>query len=286
MRLARLLLIGLMPIALAGCLHEADRPAWMKRLPLLRSTPDSESATLEYVLIERPVGGDEINRKVWDRIDEQIVPFETRTVLDDAGLRVGIASESTPGPLRKLIDDPRTGRGHRFRTFSLDRPAPLLVSGALPHAEFNLPGTDGRPTKFGRDQTALGFEITIRDAPDGKVLVKLVPHAKFREPGQIIPAMTGEREQGTESFPAAGFEIALSDSEFLVIGTDSFRASTFGHSALIGAQDERRVQRLLVLRAGRGNVEPDGQRPLPDKVGQATTPPLASQATAARGVSP
>jgi hypothetical protein len=40
------------------------------------------------------------------------------------------------------------------------------------------------------------------------------------------------------------------------------------------------------LRAGRGNVEPDGQRPLPDKVGQATTPPLASQATAARGVSP
>ena len=95
-------------------------------LPLLRSTPEPDSATLEYVLIERPVGGEEINRKIWDRIDEQIVPFETRTVLEDAGLRIGIASESTPGPLRKMIDDPRTGRGHRLRTFSLDKPAPLL----------------------------------------------------------------------------------------------------------------------------------------------------------------
>jgi hypothetical protein len=286
MRLARLLLIGLVPLGLVGCLHEADRPAWMKRLPLLRSTPDPDTATLEYVLIERPVGGDEINRKVWDRIDEQIVPFETRTVLDDAGLRVGIANESTPGPLRKMIDDPRTGRGHRFRTFSLDKPAPLLVSGALPRAEFTLPTADGRSTKFIREQAALGFEFTIRDAPDGKVQVKLVPHAKFRDAGQLIPGASGEREQGTESFPAASFEVVLSASEYLVIGTDSYRGGTFGHSALIGPKDERQIQRLLVLWATRSTPEPDGQHPLPDKVGQATTPPLAIQATAARGVSP
>jgi hypothetical protein len=80
MRLARLFVIALAPVGLAGCLHEADRPAWMNRIPLLRSTPEPDAAALEYVLIERPAGGEEINRQVWDRIDELIFPFETQSV--------------------------------------------------------------------------------------------------------------------------------------------------------------------------------------------------------------
>ena len=96
---------------------------------------------------------------------------------------------------------------------------------------------------------ALGFEITVRDGPDGKVLVKLVPHARFREPG-LVPLNGLERDVGTEHFPAAGFEIALSPTEVLVIGTEFYREGTFGHVALTGVADDRPVQRLLVLRAG------------------------------------
>src|SRR5690349_5254329 len=87
MRLTRRSFIGLMPLALAGCLHESDRPAWMNRIPLLRSTPETDSAALEYVIVERPAGTDEINRRVWDRVDELVFPFETQTVLQAAGLR-------------------------------------------------------------------------------------------------------------------------------------------------------------------------------------------------------
>jgi hypothetical protein len=284
MRLVRWFFIALVPVGLAGCLHEADRPAWMNRIPLLRSTPEPDAAALEYVLIERPAGGEEINRQVWNRIDEQIFPFETRTVLEATGLRVGIASESTSGPLRKMIDDPRTGRGHRFRTFSLDKPAPLLVSGVTPHTAFTIPAGENGTTKFAHDDTTLGFEVTVRDAPDGKVLVKLVPHARFREAGHFLPSAAGERDVGTEQFPGAGFEIGLSPNEFLVIGTDSYREGTFGHAALTGPSDDRLVQRLLVLRAGRTRSERDA---LPsDRNTQAVAPPIASQATAARGVSP
>jgi hypothetical protein len=284
MRLARLFVIALAPVGLAGCLHEADRPAWMNRIPLLRSTPESDAAALEYVLIERPAGGEEINRQVWARIDELIFPFETQSVLQEAGLRVGIASESTPGPLRKMIDDPRTGRGHRFRTFSLDKPAPLLVSAVVPHAAFAVPTGEGTATKFARDEAALGFEVTVRDGPDGKVLVKLVPHARYRDPGHLVPTADGERDVGTEHFPAAGFEVALAPTEFLVVGTDSYREGTFGHVALTGPRDDRQVQRLLVLRAGRTRAAREGLPP--DKNTQAVAPPIASQVTAARGVSP
>lgn len=282
MRLARSLFLALAPVGLAGCLHEADRPGWMNRIPLLRSTPDPNAAALEYVVVERPVGGDEINRDVWLRIDEQIFPFETRTVLEATGLRVGIATESMPGPLRKMIDDPRTGRGHRFRTFSLEKPAPMLVSGVMPHAAFPMPAGENGTTRFVRDDVALGFEVTVRDAPDGKVLVKLAPHARFRDPGHLLPTEEGERNVGTEDFPAAGFEVAMSPTEFLIIGTDSYRDGTFGHAAFTGSNDDRQVQRLLVLRAGRTK----GDRAMPDASTQAVAPPIASQATAFRGVSP
>jgi hypothetical protein len=284
MRLARWFLIGLAPIGLTGCLHEADRPAWMNRIPLLGSTPVQDAAGLEYWLIERPAGGDEINRTVWLRIDEQIFPFETRTVLEATGLRVGIASESTPGPLRKMIEDPRTGRGHRLRTFSLDKPSPMLISGVIPHAAFTIPAGEEASTKFAHDDAALGFEVTVRDGPDGKVLVKLVPHARFRDAEHLLPSETGERAVGADHFPAAGFEVALSPSEFLVIGTDSYRDGTFGHEALTGEQDDRPVQRLLVLRAGRTKGGREG--PLTGGDSQAVAPPIASQVTAVRGVSP
>ena len=279
MRLARLALIALVPAGLAGCLHEADRPTWMNRIPLLSHTPEPGTAALKIVLIERPAGGEEINREVWQRIDELIVPFETRLVLEATGLRVGIASESTPGSLRKLIDDPRTGRGHRFRTFSLDKPAPLLVSGVVPHAAFPMPSGEDRTIKFARDDVALGFEVTVRDGPDGKVLVKLVPHAKFRDPGHL-PLDGGERDVGTDHFPAAGFEVPLAPTEFLVLGTEFYREGTFGHAALIGTADDRPVQRLLVLRAGQTRGEPA------EPATQAAALPIASQATAARGARP
>ena len=84
---------------------------------------------------------------------------------------------------------------------------------------------------------------------------------------------------GTEHFPAAGFEIPLSPTEFLVIGTEFYREGTFGHAALTGQVEERPVQRLLVLRAGQTKAEP---------VTQTTRAalPIASQATAARGARP
>jgi hypothetical protein len=283
MRLARSLLLALAPVGLAGCFHEADRPSWMNRIPLLRSTPDTDAAALEYVLIERPIGGDEINRRVWDHVDEQFLPFETRVVLESTGLRVGIASESVSGPLRKMIDDPRTGRGHRLRTFSLDKAAPMLVSGVTPHVAFPMPAGENGTTRFAHDDTALGFEVAVRDGPDGKVLVKLVPHVRYRDPGHLLPGETGERDVGIEHFPAAGFEVALSPTEFLVIGTDFYWDGTFGHAAFTGPKEDHQVQRLLVLRAGRTKGD---RGKLADENAEAMAPPLASQATAARGVSP
>src|SRR5262249_61028642 len=110
-----------------------------------------------------------------------------------------------PGPLRKLIEDPRTVRGPRHRTFPIDKPAPLFLTDPLPRAEFALCAADGSPAFFARESVALGFEITVRDAPEGKVQVRLVPRARYREPSRLLPPGLGERDPATQTLPAARF---------------------------------------------------------------------------------
>src|SRR5262245_8776578 len=283
MRPARLLLIALLPAAVAGCLHVADRPAWLERTSFFEQAPGGDVAAVRYVLIERTAGGDEINRRVWDRIDEQFLPFETRTVLADAGLRVGVASESAPGSLRKMIEDPRTDGGYRGRTFALDKPAPLALGGVLPRAEFIVPAGDRGATTFARDAASLGLDITVRDAGDGKVLIHLVPYARCRDPNRLLPGEGGLREEAKESFPGAAFDVTLASTEFLVIGTDWYSDGTFGHQAFTGDNGDRRVQRLLVLGATRTKTE---LVPGLSSGGDGAAPPLASQATLARSARP
>lgn len=285
MRFARVLFIALIPFAMVGCLSEGSRAKWYNPFPLLGGGQDPESALVQYVVIERPAGTEEINRRAWDRVDEQVLPFETRAVLEEAGLRAGTTGESAPGSLRKLIDDPRTAWGHRARTFGLDRPATLVLTGNLPRAEFSLRSPNGKKSAFARDQVVLGFEMTVRDGPEGKVLVKLVPRARYHDPSQLLPADAADRGLATEVFPAAGFEIPLMRNEYLVVGTDDYWEGTFGNLAFTGEKDEHRVQRLLVLRSARNRND----KASPGLLGaedHASAPPLASQASTVRGSRP
>jgi hypothetical protein len=274
MRLARAVLFALVPIVLAGCFTQASRSRSINPFPLLGGGQDPDSALVKYVVIERKAGSEEINRQAWARVDEQILPFETRKALEQAGLRVGVTGESAPGELRRLIDEPRTKWGHRVRTFGLDSPAPLILSTNLPHVEFSLPGPNGEKVPFVKDGVVLGFDITVRDGKDGKMVVKFVPRARFSDPTQLMPADIADRGLGTQTFPAAGVEIAIAPNEYLVIGTDNFWRGTFGHATFTDVNEDRPVQRMLVLSAFRNRASglPEGE----------DAPPLASQTAIGR----
>jgi hypothetical protein len=281
MRLTCAIGSALLVASVAGCFSTGSQSNRSSPFPLVGTGAEPDTAIIQYVIVERTFGTDEINRRVWDRVDEQVLPYEIRSVHEAAGLRVGIANETAPGVLRKLIDDPRTAWGHRARTFALDRPAPLTVTGNLDRAEFAAPAANGGRTKFARTNVVLGFEMTVRRASEGKVLVKLVPRARYQDPSQILPTDIADRGLGTDTFPAAGFEIALSTSAYLVVGTDSYWEGTFGHAAFTERTEDRRVQRLLVIRAGRSGSEPgaiDRDDPEP--------PPIAAQAGTVRGMRP
>jgi hypothetical protein len=267
-------------VVLTGC-HSSGGPVGrLSPFPLVGTGAEPDTAIIQYVIVERNLGTDEINRRAWDRVDEQILPYETRAILEAAGLRVGTANESASGVLRKLIEDPRTASGHRARTFALDRPAPLTVTGHLDRAEFAVPTANGGRTKFARNAVILGFDLTVRKATEGKVLVQFVPRARYQDLGHLLPTNIEDRGLGTDTFPAAGFEIALTSSDYLVVGTDSYWNGTFGHTAFTERTEDRHVQRLLVIRAGRSSADQpkteDGSQP----------PPIAVQAGTVRGTRP
>jgi hypothetical protein len=279
MRRARRWLVALLIVSLAGCFSTKEQRArWTDPFDLFAPGRETDSASVHYVIIERPVG-EEINRRVWDQVDEQIFPFETRTSLEAAGLRVGRVGGTMPGLLRRLVDNPRSRGGLRGRYFALDKPVPLATTDQLPKVDFPVTDPEGATSRFTKDRVTLGFDVTVREAKEGGVVVKVVPHARFRDPTRLLIGELSDGDIATEVFPAGGFELPLSANEYLVIGTDSYREDTFGHAALIGDKDGEPAQRLIVLWAGLA------KSPKPATLG-AGPPPLSAQANTARGSRP
>jgi hypothetical protein len=274
MRRARRWLVALLVVGLAGCFSTREQRArWADPFDLFAPGRDTDSASVHYVIIERPVG-EEINRRVWDQVDEQIVPFETRTALEAAGLRVGRVGGTMPALLRRLVDNPRSRGGLRGRYFALDKPVPLATTDRLPTVDFPVADAEGNVSRFTKEKATLGFDVTVREAKAGEtgaVVLKVVPHARFRDPTRLLVGELSDGDIATELFPAAGIE--------LVIGTDSYREDTFGHAALVGEKDGEPAQRLIVLWAGLA------KSPKP-AAGGTEPPPLSAQATTARGSRP
>jgi hypothetical protein len=293
MRRARRVWIALLLLfpLLTGCLgNSTSRAQFFNRLPFLNSTdPTQESAFIEYVMIDRPAGRDEINRRVWDRVDEQVIHTDIRIGLEAIGLRIGTISDSMPGVLRGMVDDPRTNRGHRFRSFAADKTAALIITPENKRVDFTMPNGTREPIQFTREKASLGFEISVKELPDNKVQVRLVPIARFYDPTLFVPTHeNGIREEASETFPTGAIDIVVSASEYIVIGTEYYTPRTFGHNAFVGHSTtlERSAQRVLVLRAGLTKAERSAPKLLNGKDDPSGTLPIASQASIARGQKP
>lgn len=281
-RVFTLFFAGLLPL-LTGCFTaDAMKSRWMDRFQLFRSQPDEDTAFVEYVLIERRAGDETINRRVWDRVDETVLPFESRSILEENGLRIGTISGSTPGPMRALIDDPRTDRGHRFRSFQAEKPISLAVSDV--HAKTNFTFTAGAhpPIKFHREGVQIGFQISITEGKNGNLIVKCTPEGRYRDPKPFTTDANVDREYSTEQFADGTFEISLNSTEYLVIGTDYYREQTLGHAAMIGEKNGQPMQRMLVIRAGRNKSERQAPPLMNGQEDKTGTLPLASQASVIR----
>jgi hypothetical protein len=287
MRRARVFWLGLLALGLSGCLH--DRPArsssFFDRFSRGPSGPDA--VFLEYALIERPAGSAAINREVWANLDEQVLPAETRALLTENGFRVGVVGGLLPSELEAMIANPKSDTGHRQRRLYVNNPAALLVNGPVPKAEYQVRAKmDETPDDASFEQARFSMTFTPSHGSDGRVTLRCVPEVEYLDRRRWVPAgapgMNWLNTKPAEKYESLAFEVTLSPREFLIVGTHYERGPWLGNRAFVGMQGPDKVQRLLIVRAGR--VTPaagDADAP----AGKDGVVPLVSQASAsaARG---
>ena len=285
MRRARAGLLGLFVLTLAGCLN--DRPvqnaSWYDRFRSGGPTgPDA--VFIEYAVIERPAGSAAINRDAWNSIDEQVLSSETRALLSENGLRVGIVGGMLSSDLEGFLANPKSTIGHRQRRLYAGNPAVLTLNGPVPQSEFQMLGVlNGSPTSINLEQAKFALSITPEQAANGRIKLTCVPEVEYQDKKHWTPpgaaGMGWLNNKPVDKFTALAFEANLSPREYLVVGAFHERGPWLGNQLFGGLNGQEKVQRLIVIRTGRATEDeskilPIGRLPNGDGI-----VPIASQAS-------
>lgn len=282
MRRVWLGMFGVLAAVCVGCLSQSHSRtmSWLDRLRPFNGPSGPDAVFLNVATLERPAGDDYLDREIWTGVDAQVIEAESKAVLDDNGLRIGLVSGLMPERLATLLDSKKANLGTRHYETRADTPVLLPQGPEWPQATADVQ-QDGRtlPVEYEHAQCAL--QATVALLGDGRVRVRFVPQIQHGErrlwpqmplTGAATPA-AGDRP--TVLYDALGWEVALGPNEFLVVGSRSARRTSLGGLFFLGAGPAVNTQRLLVIRAGRLNPAPAPAVAVPT----GGAPPLAMQAS-------
>ena len=99
-RSTALLVLATAALVLPAC---AD-PHVVAKSPLRRPRMSPQTTALDVFFARVPYGDTDANVTLWQELDEQVIPVETRRRLAENGLRVGVASGRLPVALERILD--------------------------------------------------------------------------------------------------------------------------------------------------------------------------------------
>jgi hypothetical protein len=297
MRSAHVVWLGLLALTLTGCLRDrtSKSSSWLDRFRQLGGPSGPDAVYIDYALVERPAGDFRLNREVWSQADEQVLPVETRAVVEENGFRVGVVGGLVPSEVESLWRNPKSSMGRRERRLYAGKDAALTLNGPLPECRFQIftPASTG-PNVVTLEQANCSLVLIPTMADGGKVRVRFAPEVQHHDKKHWVPAgavgagwINGAKP--VERYPELGWELTLSPSEYVVIGTLFERDETLGYQFFMGPAAKNRVQRLLLVKAGRVSGPPAGDITLDDEQTEPSKgKPLALQAsyTTVRGARP
>jgi hypothetical protein len=278
--------IGLLSALLAGCTTAApvQSATWLARLRPFCGPSGAGVVEMHVALIERPIGDPFINQEVWLVADEQAVPFERKSVLEENGFRVGQIGGTTPAGLQRLLTSEKTCTGRKLFIHN-EKPGVVSLGPSLPTCSFDLNLNDNRvPAQFDRAECLL--EAVPNLLPDGRIRIQLTPQIRHGD-ARLTPGVAEDHagwailpQKPMETYTPLHFEINLRPNEYILIGARIDRAGSLGYQTFVRTAEEPPVQRLLVIRACRAGPTPasemaDGSD---DKPPSTRSRPLAAQA--------
>jgi hypothetical protein len=260
MRPARLMWLGLLAALLTGCLpdHSVRSSSLLSRFRQLGGPTGPEAVYIEYVLVERPFGDVRINREAWGSADEQVLGAETRAVVEENGFRIGLVGGLIPTEIDALVKNPKSTMGHRQRRLYAGNAAAITLNGPLAQCRFvpHAPGEkSAEPVTLEQAQCVLNITPSLADG--GKVRVQFAPemqyHDKkhFQSPAVPAGGWLNAAQKPADRYPEFAWDVTVSPSEWLLVGTFYDRDESLGYQFFNEQPAGKRVQRLLLIRAGR-----------------------------------
>ncbi|MBN9122456.1 MAG: hypothetical protein J0I06_25485 [Planctomycetes bacterium] len=267
-----------------GCLTRAARPTAESVARSLAPVVPVEGVYLESVILERPLGDRFLNRDLWT----DAVPVgsqETRTLLNENGLRAGVLSGSLPPRFQTLLESESESLGGRGLTFAMRKEEVLPTSGASERCEFGLlADLAGKRAPVALKQARAG--VMVRPEAQGdRVKVYCEPQIQHGEKREWLrPSADGTGFVKFEEVPLArysvlGFDASLGRSEYLVIGWQADQPDTLGAALFAVEANGQPRQRVLVVRARQTSPGPASDLP---SLGPARRPSIAAEAAKGR----
>jgi hypothetical protein len=260
MRPARVAWLGLLAALLTGCLHDQSvrSTSLLNRFRQLGGPTGPEAVYIEYVLVERPAGDMRLNREAWASADEQVLGAEIRAVVEENGFRIGLVGGLIPAEIDALVKNPKSTLGHRQRRLYSGNDAAITLNGPLAQCRFvpHAPGEkSAEPITFEQAQCVLNITPSLADG--GKVRVQFTPEVQhhdkkhFQSPAVPAGGWLNAAQKPAERYPEFAWDVSVSPSEWLLVGTFYDREESLGYQFLTDVPSGKRVQRLLLIRAGR-----------------------------------
>src|SRR5207302_21931 len=106
---------------------------------------------IEMVLLERPLNDRYINDELWQAADEQVVPLESKAVLEENGFRVGQIGGLTPAGLQTLLTSEQSCADPRLLFARAGRAHDLPLGPVLSRCQFRMQ-QHGRAERASFDQ--------------------------------------------------------------------------------------------------------------------------------------
>ena len=257
----------LLCLTVAGCsllsIAKKDEQSDSLKLPLLAAPRDA--VQLDLVFVDRPESDLLLQENLWKEIDEIAgIPPQTRSMLHEAGWRIGVASSRPPRALEELLelatDQPRTtDTDRRLIGRRVAIPAgtdvPIEVTELLPELRAQL-NADGDATVWSDAKAIL--RVRVEREQDGWVRLVCTPEIhhgrKWLRPIATPQDWQHQRTQNIEPFYELQFELSLNLGEMGVvtalndISQSEEAKESVGRAFFHSGELNGKLQRLLIIR--------------------------------------
>ena len=254
-------------IAVLGC--APIRPK-TDRSPLSPAQMSPDSVTLDVFFVRCPYGDAVANETLWQEIDEQRIPLETRRCLTANGFRAGVISGQMPVSLSQLLElkgnttpiggaqqtnlneiGSEEGPLWSHKQLRAGKRSEIVTSEYYPELPVLRPGPDGVSGET--YETAQG-RLGVRAVPekDGRVLLEVVPELHYGEIQRNISSSQGawriDSARPRLAFDDMAISTTVAPGDMIVLSCLPGRHGSLGHHFLTTESSGSLEQKLLVIR--------------------------------------